>query len=183
MSDTTDPDAPPAPSRVRIIQAAPRPCAQCPWRTRNQTRVDRHGFYSLANLQRLWEGLRDGERMACHPTDPAMAEFTGYEQTASRRQTHECAGALVLIHRELHRLHTATKQTAPGDALALYRDTVGELALTSKGIASHAFALLAGRPPLCGGVEVRRVDLTDADSAMPGLPGWGESPLDSASVT
>jgi hypothetical protein len=171
-------DSAPRTTRRAIVTAAPRPCAQCPWRTRNQTCRDRHGFYSLENLRRLWDGLRDGERMACHPTDPEMAEFAGYEKTATRERTRECAGALVLIQRELHRVQAATRTSRRGGALARYAKAVGERAMTREGIAAHAFALLAGRTPLCGGVEVRQVDLNEPDITMPDLPAWGACPLD-----
>jgi hypothetical protein len=175
MADT---DNAPRTTRRAIVTAAPRPCAQCPWRTRNQTRRDRHGFYKLENLRRLWDGLRDGERMTCHPTDPEMAEFDGYEATAGRERTRECAGALVLIQRELVRFQTATTTARRGDALARYSSVVGEHAMTREGIAAHLFTMLAGRTPLCGGVEVRNVDLNEPDIAMPDLPAWGECPLD-----
>ncbi len=171
----------PSTARRAIVSAAPRPCAHCPWRTTNQRRKDRHGFYRLANLRRLWDELRDGERMTCHPTDPAMAEFEGYENTVGRRRTRECAGALVLIQRELMRVDAATRQAkAAGrrNGLARYRTTVGKRAMTREGIAAHLWTMLAGRTPLCGGVEVRLVDLNEPDIAMPDLPVWGECPLD-----
>jgi hypothetical protein len=85
-----------------MAPANPKPCAKCPWRLANQGKRHPHGFYSKTNLRRLWAGLRRGERMTCHPTDPAMAEFEGYEETAGRARTHECAGALILQQREVH---------------------------------------------------------------------------------
>jgi hypothetical protein len=166
--------------RGATVRAAPHPCAECPWRTENHGREERHGFYGPENLRRLWDGLRDGERMTCHPTDPAMAEFAGYESTAHRRRTRECAGALVLIQRELMRLNAAAQDPAvpAGHALARYHEVVGELAMTRNGVASHLFALQAGSTPLSGGVSVRLVDLAEPDVAMPGLPACGECALD-----
>jgi hypothetical protein len=164
-----------------MIGAAPRPCSQCPWRVGNQERKDRHGFYDLSNLRRLWEGLRAGERMTCHPTDPQMAEFDGYENTADRAQTRECAGALVVIQRELIRLDTATRAArveGRQDGVADYRAIVGEHALTVDGAAAHVFAMMAGSTPLCGGVAVRLVDLNERGIGIPGLPEWGACELD-----
>lgn len=87
---------------VQVKSACPKPCSSCPWRLANQgSKPDPHKFYTKANLARLWKGLRDGVRMSCHPTDPRMAEFAGYESLADRDVTHECAGALTLQQREL----------------------------------------------------------------------------------
>lgn len=38
--------------------------------------------------------------MSCHPTDPRMAEFEGYEALAVRESTNECTGALIIVQRE-----------------------------------------------------------------------------------
>jgi hypothetical protein len=38
--------------------------------------------------------------MSCHPTDPRMASFEGYEALADREVTNECTGALVIVQRE-----------------------------------------------------------------------------------
>lgn len=84
-----------------VKPACPRPCAHCPWRLANQgSKPDPHKFYTPSNLARLWRGLRAGARMSCHPTDPRMSEFEGYEALADREVTHECAGALVIVQRE-----------------------------------------------------------------------------------
>lgn len=85
----------------KVEPACPVPCKSCPWRLANQgSKPDPHKFYTPANLKRLWKGLRDGARMSCHPTDPRMAEFKGYEALADRGTTNECAGSLVLVQRE-----------------------------------------------------------------------------------
>ena len=85
----------------QVEPACPVPCKHCPWRLVNQgSKPDPHKFYTPGNLARLWKGLRDGARMSCHPTDPRMAEFEGYEALAERDTTNECAGALVLVQRE-----------------------------------------------------------------------------------
>lgn len=85
----------------QVKSACPVPCKHCPWRLANQgSKPDPHKFFTPANLKRLWKGLRDGARMSCHPTDPRMAEFEGYEALADRDVTHECAGALVVVQRE-----------------------------------------------------------------------------------
>src|SRR4051812_5213451 len=95
--------------------AGPKPCAQCPWRLANQG-CDHPEFgpdaYGKRNLGRLWAGLRDGKRMSCHPSvEPSLvrARLTGL----SRRR--ECAGALILVQRELARYeHCAAEAEAAG---------------------------------------------------------------------
>jgi hypothetical protein len=85
----------------KVEPACPVPCKFCPWRLANQgSKPDPHRFYTPANLARLWKGLRSGARMSCHPTDPRMAEFAGYEALADRESTNECSGALVIVQRE-----------------------------------------------------------------------------------
>ena len=92
---------------TKVIEALTEPCAVCPFRIANQGQKHKHGFYTKANLRRLWAGLRRGEGMTCHMTDPRMAEFEGYERTASAQTTRECAGALILQQREFMRLQDA----------------------------------------------------------------------------
>lgn len=82
---------------------------------------DPHGFYSRKNLARLWKGLRSGARMSCHPTDPRMAEFEGYESLAEREVAHECAGALVLAQRELMTFQDVVHADPHGNSLKTYR--------------------------------------------------------------
>lgn len=88
-------------SEGKVEPACPKACSSCPWRLANQgSKPDLHKFYSPSNLKRLWTGLRNGARMSCHPTDPRMAEFAGYEALADREITHECTGSLILVQRE-----------------------------------------------------------------------------------
>jgi hypothetical protein len=104
----------------KMAEANPTPCALCPWRLDNQDKRHPHGFYAKANLRRLWAQLRRGERMTCHPTDPRMAEFTGYEGTENSHCTRECTGSLVLVQREFMRLQASIKAHA-ARGLKLYR--------------------------------------------------------------
>lgn len=104
-----------------VAPANPTPCSACPWRLANQGKPHPHKFYSPANLARLWRQLRNGERMSCHPTDPRMAEFEGYESCSAREQTNECAGALILQQREAMAFQEIAKTAPKGKGLAIYR--------------------------------------------------------------
>ena len=79
-------------------------CESCPWRVVNhgKRQTDRPGWYSAANRRRLWRGLTNGEApgMTCHATD----ERTGAAKPGA--EMHECAGALLLVKRELQLVET-----------------------------------------------------------------------------
>jgi hypothetical protein len=97
----------------RVHPPNPRACDACPWRlsnagkasplvTRDEGGTYRYGWYTTANLRRLWRGLRSGSgiSMTCHPTDAQSGAVDVHPSV----QTHECAGATILIQRELQRL-------------------------------------------------------------------------------
>lgn len=79
-------------------------CAACPWRASNQGKRHPGGWYTKANLRRLWSKLRTGDGMTCHPTDPTNPVPDGLPRPSDDATTHECAGALILQQREVMRL-------------------------------------------------------------------------------
>lgn len=90
---------------------APNPCSDCPWRTSNHGRRHADGWFTKRNRERLWAGIRRGEHMSCHPSDPMMT--SGREDDDVR----PCAGAFVLVMREFH----AFQHDHTGDAAAYVR--------------------------------------------------------------
>lgn len=85
------------------------PCPHCPWREANQGKPHPDSWYTKTNLRRLWAGLRRGEDMSCHPTDPGnpvsdAAAAKGYKPAPAHAEMRECAGALILKQREFMRL-------------------------------------------------------------------------------
>ena len=97
------------------------PCAQCPWRMSNRgkrikTKYASYGWYTKKNLQRLWAGLRTGEApgMTCHPTDPDNERPEDWKEVPKEAKTKECAGALLLIQRELDLFKKDIKAYAKG---------------------------------------------------------------------
>lgn len=152
----------------------PKPCAHCPWRLSNAGRPNQHGFYSPANLRRLWNGMRKGNRMTCHPTDPHMSDFAGYEATAGREVTHECAGAAIMVQRELdmfQRCVQAAEAEGKRDGLARYKRLRGRLGMTREGLAYAVSVFTMGHlpPPLGDGLATRRMELVEPDVGYPGL--------------
>lgn len=166
------------PERQSFGTANPKPCADCPWRVENLKRKpDPHKFYTLANLRRLWKGLRNGERMTCHPTDPHMAEYEGLEKTADRKTTHECTGATILVQREIMRFQECAEEAdAEGkkDGFRRYQKKYPG-GLTKIGFAEHVWLALTGVSDMRGGhdpMPVARPNLNQTDVQHPDLVPW-----------
>jgi hypothetical protein len=157
----------------RLVDAAPRACAQCPWRLANQGTRHPHGFYSQTNLRRLWTGLRTGEApgMTCHPTDPRMAEFDGYEKTAAARETRECAGAIILVLRELMRFQAICLEDTDNTALRVYRQQAPK-GLKPAAIADLVWRFLGASAGLARAIRTDSVSLNDPDVGYPPLGEW-----------
>jgi hypothetical protein len=160
------------PELTEVRPATGKACSKCPWRLANQGQPHPHGFYTKANLRRLWAGIRRGARMSCHPTDPRMAEFEGYEKTAGVSCTHECSGALVLVQRELQRFKDAAEAAGAAggssDGLQRYRREHPK-GLTREGLAEHVMSMVMVLP---GENAATAVDLNDTEIGFPDLTGW-----------
>jgi hypothetical protein len=159
------------PQIAEIKSACPKPCSSCPWRLANQgSKPDPHKFYTPANLTRLWKGLKDGARMSCHPTDPRMAEFAGYEALAERTVTHECAGALTLVQREMMKFQAIAEADPKGSSLKTYRK------LHPKGLTRNGLISLVERSVFGGtaldSVAMALPDLNDAEIGYNVLGDW-----------
>ncbi|MCM0619801.1 hypothetical protein [Nocardioides bruguierae] len=94
--------------RTAVREATKSPCQACPWLTANQGKHTPDGWYTKANLRRLWAGLRTGEApgMTCHPTDPdnPVSEAgiaAGLKAAPEGAVTRECAGSIILQQREV----------------------------------------------------------------------------------
>lgn len=155
-----------------VEPALPKACAHCPWRVSNQGKPTADGFYTKANLRRLWSGLRSGEAMTCHPTDPRMNAFESAPRVSLSATTHECAGSMILVQRELVRVQDA-------EDWKTYRGRPGPR-LTMGGAAEHVARMIFGGTPM-GGAKVPRLDLNDAEVQYAPLGYWtpisqGEKP-------
>lgn len=85
---------------------AKRPCTQCPWRLSNQGKPHPYGFYTKANLRRLWNEVRGGGKaQSCHLTDPSHPDhiLVGAKLGA---KAQECPGSVILVMREVGRMAT-----------------------------------------------------------------------------
>lgn len=154
------------------LPANPKPCAACPWRLENQGTPHPHGWYTKKNLAFLWSRLRRGEAMSCHPTDPGNPVPEGWKVVPADRVPHECAGALVLMQREVMNFSAIVKADPErSDALQVYRR------LHSKGLTRDGLAEIVSREafrgvPLLGGVDMTKPNLNDVEMGYPPLGIW-----------
>jgi hypothetical protein len=125
----------------RTEKPTAEPCKACPWRIDNHGKRHPDGWYTKANRTRLWSGLRRGEQMSCHPTDPRnpvseRAQKVGYSPAPDASQVRRCAGGEILQQRELQLISDmkgdvpAYREARPG---GLTKDGIGEV------LSSHMF--------------------------------------------
>lgn len=156
---------------VAVKPACPKPCSSCPWRLANQgSKPDPHKFFTKGNLARLWRGLRDGARMSCHPTDPRMAEFAGYESLADRDTTHECAGALTVVQREFMKFQEIAEADPKGKTLQQYKKLYPK-GLTRYGLVAIYERAVFGNSGLAG-TAMSMPDLNDGEVGYDVLGAW-----------
>lgn len=87
-----------------VTDGCTAPCKGCPFLRENQGKKTDGGFYSVKNLRRLWSGVRQGETMICHATDPNAHESgsPAHPKEGQIKPGNErvCLGALFLFKRE-----------------------------------------------------------------------------------
>lgn len=73
-------------------------CESCPWLVKNHGKLHPAGWYKIANLRRLWNGLRTGKApgMICHSTDPDSAEYGSVFPIKPTSEPRECGGWLAI---------------------------------------------------------------------------------------
>lgn len=146
------------------------PCKACPWRAANQGKRHPDGWYTRANLRRLWTGMKTGEGMTCHPTDPnnevsEKAQGAGYKAAPEHAKVAECAGVTILKQREYMRF----QDDHDGDYRA-YRAVEGPR-MTREGL--FVAAMRAGMPsnPFTG-ERMPKVNLNDSSVQYGPLGEW-----------
>jgi hypothetical protein len=131
------------------------------------------GWYTKKNLARLWAKLRHGESMSCHPTDPRHIDGRPDEQAPEPGKTTECAGALVLQQREMHRFQGACRAAeAEGKKDGLKRYS----AQHPRGLTRHGCARMYERAVFRGtnfaGVDMSLLNLNEDGIDYPPLGKW-----------
>lgn len=89
--------------KTGAARAPARVCDTCPWRVVNHGKRHPGGWYRIANLRRLWAGLRSGRApgMICHSTDPKNVDYGGCAPVKPGKES-ECGGALYLMIRNVN---------------------------------------------------------------------------------
>lgn len=97
-----------------------QPCANCPWRAENHGKRTPWGFYTAANLRRLWNQIRSGGgAQSCHPTDPSHPDHVaaGAKHGATPQ---ECPGSVILVYREFEKMQAIGDGTITPEAVTRY---------------------------------------------------------------
>jgi hypothetical protein len=104
------------------------PCESCPWHVKNFNKPTPNPetaeltWYSTGNLKRLWEGLRHGERMICHDSDPKSKTY-GNSKDINAGHERDCVGGLILVMRSIRRLEQVPfKEYRKGKGKRMTRD-------------------------------------------------------------
>lgn len=143
-----------------------RPCANCPWRAVNHGKRTPWGFYSAANMRRLWNQIRRGGAQSCHPTDPNHPDHVAAGAKPGSTPL-ECPGAVILVLREATRLasYGADGNTVDEQAIPAYLRNHRD-GLTKTGIMYWVVQriALAGKP-FIGGAPLPAVDEDEAGIA------------------
>lgn len=155
---------------MSVAPSLPRACSHCPWRISNQGKRTTDGFYSKANLHRLWSVMKQGELMSCHPTDPRMNEFESAPRVRDGATTHICTGATILAQREWMRFQTIAQAHPDRDPFRVYRALEGPR-MTRDGLFATAMQASVGESnPLI--TAVGHPDLGDLDVQYLALGLW-----------
>jgi hypothetical protein len=131
----------------------------------NQGRPHRDGWFTKKNLRRLWNALRRGEApgMTCHPTHPRE----GFDFLDADPKTHECAGLLLIVQRELHMVQTLQRKLGDKVAFETYL-TQRRQGLTRTGLLWWAVSRCALAGTIMGGPPMDVIE-EDADVGYPGV--------------
>lgn len=141
------------------------PCDQCPWRKSNQLKKHKYGFFSKANLTRLWRGIRTGNTMSCHKTDTGHPDHVACG--AKGDQPVECAGAVIVALQECEYLAGSDGHVTP-ERQEQYKAKHGRRRFTMDAVMYWIFARIqmAG-VPFVGGTPLPSVKVDDPAIGLP----------------
>lgn len=148
-------------------------CGTCPFLTRNFGRPSPEGFvratsgesakghvfyewYSKKNLIRLWrDGLRKGNAMICHSTDPNASQYGGKNAVPGIEKI--CTGSLAALFQHLKFIEQLIKKgLSPREVQKQYREKAGAYPLTKEGQASWAWNFAIGKTDFPIGTDIPR---------------------------
>ena len=144
-------------------------CESCPWLTKNHGKPHPAGWYKIANLKRLWNGLRSGRApgMVCHSSDPKSIDYGSTSKVKDTVKPRDCAGALLVIGKHLQEVNADFEK---GDKKLVAYKAKYKFPLTKGGIQGWLGEYLFGR---FGNIEDRSKEVslpwekTDASGQAP----------------
>lgn len=149
------------------MSAIERPCAHCPWRTTNQGKRTPWGFYTAANLRRLWNQIRSGGRaQSCHPTDPSHPDHRAAGAKPGSKP-RECPGSVIIVMREIRAMANAERVVTPESMTAYSKRRKGGLK-RPHGITYWLIERMQmGGVPFFGGEKLPNIDINDPEVSLP----------------
>jgi hypothetical protein len=174
------------------------PCATCPFLRVNFGKPNPEGYdpkktaaehgrqffdwYSEKNLARLWNGgLKRGEGMLCHATDPTAHEYGGARVSPGNERI--CIGALTIVFRHVHffeELLSKDPHIRPAEARRQYRAVAGKYPMPREGLFAWAWQFGIGRTDILGGLALPRSVRGEAVESC-GVP-WADHIVNTPSV-
>lgn len=141
------------------------PCEQCPWRTSNQGKRHPNGFYTKANLRRLWNQIRGGgTAQSCHLTDPSHPDHIAAGASPNAK-AKECPGSVILILREIRKMSTG--MTISDQSMKKYLK-IRRKGITARGVLYWVFSrYVHGKVPILGEGVLPEVDEHDQAIGLP----------------
>lgn len=154
-------------TKKKAAAAATSPCTACPWRTANHLKRHKYGFYTKANLTRLWHGIRRGDPQSCHPTDPGHPDHVACGAKPGS-VAQECAGSVILVMREMRKIAAHGDGQTLGDKEVIYYRRERKKGLTTSGILYWIVQRLGmAGVPFLGGKALPKVDEADDRISLP----------------
>ena len=145
------------------------PCEHCPWRKSNHGKRTPWGFYTKANLTRLWNQVRGGgKKQSCHPTDPNHPDHVLAGAKPGSKPV-ECAGSVIVVLREALRMSEGdADNTISPESMLRYQRTRKKGLKHPHGVAYWLIERIQhGSLPLIGGGELPSVDVDDPEIDLP----------------
>lgn len=141
-----------------------KPCDQCPWRLKNQGKKHKFGFYTKANLKRLWNQIRrGGGSQSCHLTDPSHPDHVAAGAKAGA-VAQECPGSVIVVLQEIRKM---------ADEKGVINTSVPYLKSRKKGLTKNGILwwvvsrMKLGGVPFMGGPKLPDVDESDPEIGLP----------------
>ena len=143
------------------------PCSACPWRITNHGKKNEWGFYTKANVRRLWNQIRGADRsgechpQSCHPTDPGHPDHIAAGAKPGS-VPKECPGSVILVYRELEKLKAiADGKTIQPEHVDVYLKRHKD-GLTKRGLLYWMMErMVYGGVPFIGGPKLPAVDVNE----------------------